>query len=231
MEQLRLLRRITKKWHISKSTNIEALCAAPPEAFAHSPVAPPNKEEKKSGAGPPQCHGTGGRGQQPAPPQGASDKTSGSISTSMPSSAPPGIPPEPPAAHGPAIVPSLPKCHGTGGRGQQPAPPQGASDKTSGSIPTSMPSSASPDISPEPPAVRGSLPGDDETARLPSSPLAASKRTAGALSPIDVALFPTSPCTAECCYKHKHALIGFTPTPTHPSALHTRTRPYLPPRP
>jgi len=25
----------------------------------------------------------------------------------------------------------------------------------------------------------------------------------------------------------KHALIGFTPTPTHPSALHTRARPYL----
>ena len=25
--------------------------------------------------------------------------------------------------------------------------------------------------------------------------------------------------------KHKHALIGFTPTPTHPSALHTRARP------
>jgi len=24
-----------------------------------------------------------------------------------------------------------------------------------------------------------------------------------------------------------HALIGFTPTPTHPSALHTRARPYL----
>jgi len=33
----------------------------------------------------PQCHGNGGRGQQPAPPQGASDKTSGSISASMPS--------------------------------------------------------------------------------------------------------------------------------------------------
>ena len=54
----------------------------------------------------PQCHGTGSRGQQPAPPQGASDKTRGSISTSMPSSASPGIPPEPPAAYGPAIVPA-----------------------------------------------------------------------------------------------------------------------------
>ena len=66
----------------------------------------------------------------------------------------------------------------------------------------SMPSSASPGISPEPPAVYGPLPGDDETARPPLpvsmlSPWAASKRPAGALSPTDVALFPTSPCTAE----------------------------------
>ena len=88
---------------------------------------------------PPQCHGNGGRGQQPAPPQGASDKTSGSISTSMPSSASPGISPEPLAAHGPAIVPGLSQRHGDGCHGQQPAPPQGASDKTSGSISTSMP--------------------------------------------------------------------------------------------
>jgi len=85
-----------------------------------------------------------------------------------------------PAAHGPAIVPGLPQRHGNGGRGRQPAPPQGASDKTSGSISIPMPSSASPGISPEPPAVRGLLPGDDETARLPSpesvlSPLVASK--------------------------------------------------------
>ena len=69
-----------------------------------------------------------------------------------------------------------------------------------------MPSSASPGIPPEPPAVHGFLPGNDETARLPSpvsmhSPLAASKRPAGALSPADVALFPTSPCTAEGCLK------------------------------
>ena len=71
-------------------------------------------------------------------------------------------------AYGPAIVPGLPQRHGTGGRGQQPAPPQGASDKTSGSISTSMPSSAPPGISPEPPAVYGPLPGDDETVRLPS---------------------------------------------------------------
>ena len=28
----------------------------------------------------------------------------------------------------------------------------------------------------------------------------------------------------------QHALVGFTSTPTHPSALHTRARPYLPPR-
>jgi len=115
------------------------------------------------------------------------------ISTSMPSSASPGIPPEPPAAYGPTTVSGLPNRHGNGGRGQQPTPPQGASGKTSGSISTSIP--------PELPAVYGSLPGDDETARLPSSPLAASKRPAGALSPIDVALFPTFPCTAECCLK------------------------------
>ena len=129
----------------------------------------------------------------------------------------PGIPPEPPAAYGPAIVPGLPQRHGTGGRGRQPAPPQGASDKTSGSISTSMPSSASPGMPPEPPAVHGSLPGDDETASLPSlvsklSPLAASKRPAGALSPTDVALFPTSPCTAECCLKEASHTPGALPS-------------------
>ena len=63
-----------------------------------------------------------------------------------------------------------------------------------------------PKISLEPPAVHGPLPGDDETASLPSlvsrlPPLAASKRPAGALSPTDVALFPTSPCTTEGCLK------------------------------
>ena len=100
------------------------------------------------------------------------------------------------------------KRHGTGGRGQQPAPPQGASDKTSGIISTSMPSSASPGIPPELPAIHGSLPGDDETARLPSSPLVASKRPAGALSPIDVALFPAFPCTAECCLKETSHTSG-----------------------
>ena len=56
------------------------------------------------------------------------------------------------------------------------------------------------------PAVREKLTpgkdGDDETVRLPLpvsmlSPWAASKRPAGALSPTDVALFQTSPCTAE----------------------------------
>jgi len=151
----------------------------------------------------------------------ASDKTSGSISTSMPSSASPGIPPEPPVAYGPAIVPGLLQRHGTGGRGRQPAPPQGASDKTSGSISTSMPSSASPGMPPEPPAVHGSLPGDDETASLPSlvsklSPLAASKRPAGALSPTDVALFPTSPCTAECCLKEASHTPGALPSGGRP---------------
>jgi len=116
-----------------------------------------------------------------------------------------------------AIVPGLLQRHGTGGRGRQPAPPQGASDKTSGSISTSMPSSASPGMPPEPPAVHGSLPGDDETASLPSlvsklSPLAASKRPAGALSPTDVALFPTSPCTAECCLKEASHTPGALPS-------------------
>ena len=65
-----------------------------------------------------------------------------------------------------------------------------------------MHSSASHGIPPELPAAHGPLPGVDETARLPLpvsmlSPWAASKRPAGALSPTDVALFPTSPCTAE----------------------------------
>ena len=123
-----------------------------------------------------------------------------------------GVPPEPPAAYGPAIVPAPPQHHGNGGRGQQPAPPQGASDKTSGSTSASISSSASPGISPEQPAVRGSLPGDDETARLPFSPLAASKRPAGALSPIDVALFPTLPCTAECCLKETSHTSGALPS-------------------
>ena len=140
----------------------------------------------------------------------------------MPSSAPPGIPPEPPAAYSPAMVPSLTQSHGTSGRGQQPAPPQGSSDKTSGSTSTSMPSSASPGIPPEPPAVHGPLPGNDETARLPSlvsrlSPLAASKRPAGALSPIDVALFPTFPCTAECCLKEASHTPGALPSERFPS--------------
>jgi len=68
-----------------------------------------------------------------------------------------------------------------------------------------MPSSASLGIPPELQtllAAHGPLLGDDETARLPLpvsmlSTLATSKRPAGALSPTDVALFPTSPCTAE----------------------------------
>ena len=47
---------------------------------------------------------------------------------------------------------------------QQPAPPQGASDKTSDSMPIPMLSSASPGNSPEPPAVHGPLPGDDKQA-------------------------------------------------------------------
>jgi len=80
-----------------------------------------------------------------------------------------------------------------------------------------MPSSASLGISPEPTAVHGPLPGDDETARLPSPvsmlpPLAASKRPAGALSPTDVALFPTSPCTAEGCLKEaSHTPVTLRP--------------------
>ena len=79
-----------------------------------------------------------------------------------------------------------------------------------------MPSSASPGMPPEPPAVHGSLPGDDETASLPSlvsklSPLAASKRPAGALSPTDVALFPAFPCTAKCCLKKASHTPGALP--------------------
>jgi len=172
------------------------------------------KTKKRSGAGLPQRHGNGGRGQQPAPPQGASDKTSGKL-ISMHSSASPGIPPEPPAAHGPAIVPGLHQRNGNGGRGQQPAPPQGASDKTSGKL-ISMHSSASPGTPPELPAAHGPLPGDDETARPPLpvsmlSPWAASKRPAGALSPTDVALFPTSPCTAEGCLKEASHTPGTLP--------------------
>ena len=116
--------------------------------------------------------------------------------------------------------------HGNSGRGQQPAPPQGASDKTSGSISTPMPSSAPPGIPPEPPAVHGSLPGDDEAARLPSlvsklSPLAASKRPAGALSPTDVALFPTSPV-------HRRGLLqGGKPHARHPSSQRVPRQPTL----
>jgi len=182
----------------------------------------------------PQRHGTGGHGQQPDPPQDASDKTSGSVSTSMPSSASSGIPPEPPSAYGPAIVPGLPQRHGTGGPGQQPAPPQGSSDKTSGSISTSMPSSASPGISLEPPAVHGPLPGDDETARHPSlvsrlSPLAASKRPAGALSPTNAALFPALPCTAECCLKGASHMPGALP-PEGAPATQSAGFPPAPPR-
>ena len=67
------------------------------------------KTKKRSGAGPPLCHGNGGRGQQPAPPQGASELSSTS----------PGTPSEPPATHDPTIVPGLPQRHGNGGRGQQ----------------------------------------------------------------------------------------------------------------
>jgi len=44
------------------------------------------------------------------------------------------------------------------------------------------------------------------------SPLAASKRPAGALSPTDVALFPTSPCTAECCLKEASHTPGALPS-------------------
>ena len=109
----------------------------------------------------------------------------------------------------------LPQRHGNGGRGQQPAPPQGASDKTSGKL-ISMHSSASPGTPPELPAAHGPLPGDDETARPPLpvsmlSPWAASKRPAGALSPTDVALFPTSPCTAEGCLKEASHTPGTLP--------------------
>ena len=130
----------------------------------------------------------------------------------MHSSASPGIQPEPPAARDPAIGPAPPQRHGNGGRGQQLAPPKGASDKTSGKH-ISMHSSASHGIPPELPAAHGPLPGVDETARLPLpvpmlSPWAASKRLAGALSPTDVALFPTSSCTDEGSFREASQMPG-----------------------
>ena len=78
---------------------------------------------------------------------------------------------------------------------------------------TSMHSQASPGIPPELPAAHGPLPGDDETARLPLlvpvlSPWAASKRSAGALSPTDVALFPTSSCTDEGSLREASQMPG-----------------------
>ena len=82
--------------------------------------------------------------------------------------------------------------------------------------PNATATAALPGISPEPPAVYGPLPDDDETARLPSpvsmlSPFAASKLPAGALSPTDVALFPTSPSTAEGCLKEASHTPGALP--------------------
>ena len=105
-----------------------------------------------------------------------------------------------------------PQRHGNGGRGQQQAPLQGASDKTSGKH-ISMHSSASHGIPPELPAAHGPLPGVDETARLPLpvpmlSPWAASKRPVGALSPTDVALFPTSSCTDEGSLREASQMPG-----------------------
>ena len=75
-----------------------------------------------------------------------------------------------------------------------------------------MPFSASPSTPLEPPAAHG----DDETARLPSlvsrlSPLAASKRPEGALSPTDVALFPAFPYTAESCLREASHMPGALP--------------------
>jgi len=95
-----------------------------------------------------------------------------------------------------------PQCHGNDGHGHQPAPPQGASGKDERQTRFYALLSAPPELT----AAHCALPGDDETARLllPASmlpPLAASKRSAGALSPTDVALFPASPCTAECSVK------------------------------
>ena len=85
-------------------------------------------------------------------------------------------------------------------------------DKTSGKH-ISMHSSASPGIPPELPAAHGTLPGDDETARLPLpvpvlSPRTASKRPVGALSPTDVALFPTSSCTDEGSFREAGQMPG-----------------------
>ena len=76
-----------------------------------------------------------------------------------------------------------------------------------------MQSSASPGIPPELPAAHGPLPGVDETARLKLPvpmlpPWAASKRPAGALSPTDAALFPTSSCTDEGSMREASQMPG-----------------------
>jgi len=94
-----------------------------------------------------------------------------------------------------------------------------------------MHTSASLGTPPELPAAHGPLPGDDQTARLPLpvsvlSPLAASKRPAGALSPTDLAFFPTSPCTAEGLKEASHTPGTLSPggCPGNPSyGLSART--------
>jgi len=93
-----------------------------------------------------------------------------------------------------------------------------------------MHSSASLGIPPDLPAALGPVLGDFETVRLPLpgsvlAPLAASKRPVGALSPTDVALFPTSPCTAEGSLKEASHTPDARPFPpevnpaTHPAGF------------
>ena len=97
-----------------------------------------------------------------------------------------------------------------------------------------MHSSALLGIPPELPAAHGPLPGVDETARLPLpvpmlSPWAASKRPAGALSPTDVALSPTSPCTDEGGLREASHMPGTFPPEGAPT-IHPAGLPPAPPR-
>ena len=105
------------------------------------------------------------------------------------------------ATAAPATVPGLPQRHGNGSRGQQPALPQGASDKTSGKKCPCAPQRRSVSrLSYLPPAVPCPAMKGPCAVRchwpLPVSvlpPSAAPMHPAGALSPADVALSPPPP--------------------------------------
>lgn len=100
-----------------------------------------------------------------------------------------------------------------------------------------MHSSAPSGILPEPPAAHGPLLGDDETARLAPpvsvlAPLAASKGSIGALSPTDVALFPTCPCANYQQRKEANRRITHQApfSPEGAPATHSAASPGLPTR-